>query len=127
VRRFSRIAVVGVAVALPLTASAMLHLKLARSEPAANATVPAAPTVIKLWFSQPPQLAVTRVSLVHGGDAPVSLAPVTRAQGADAPVVAPVPAGLAPGRWTIRWRTVSADGHAVKGDIPFTVGTPAAR
>ncbi|MCU0635540.1 MAG: copper resistance protein CopC [Gemmatimonadaceae bacterium] len=119
--------VVLAALLVPAASYAMLHLKLVRSEPAANATLAAAPAQVKLWFSQAPQLPVTRLSLVRADGAPTALTPVTRADGANEPIVAPLPAGLAPGTWTIRWRTVAKDGHAVKGDVRFTIAAPAAR
>jgi copper resistance protein C len=105
---------------LPLAAAVSRHLKLVRSEPAANSRVSGAPAAIRLWFSQPTQLAVTKVSLVPATGSAVVLSGLTQTN-AGAPVVAPVGAPLAPGTWRIRWRTVARDGHPIKGEIPFTV------
>ena len=41
--------------------------------------------------------------------------------GADRSVVANVQGRLSPGRYTVAWRTMSRDGHAMRGTIPFTV------
>jgi copper resistance protein C len=118
-RRVARGVLVGL-LSLPLGAAAAWHLKLVRSEPAANSRVSGATAAIRLWFSQPTQLAVTKVSLVPVTGPAIMLSGLTQAN-ATAPVVAPVGAPLAPGVWRIRWRTVARDGHPIKGEIPFTV------
>src|SRR5205814_1083597 len=33
-------------------------------------------------------------------------------------------AGLAPGRYRLRWQVLALDGHITRGDIPFTVAAP---
>ncbi len=101
-------------------ADAARHLKLLKSEPAANAAV-ASPTQVKLWFSQRPELAVTRVALKGPDGAERVLGPLARDAAAGAPIVAPVGAALAPGAWTIAWRTMAKDGHVLNGTVRFTV------
>lgn len=112
--------------ALPAALQAtVLHLKLVRSAPVANSTVTTAPTEIRLWFSQRPELTVTSIRLRSGsGSAAVerALAPLTRAPMAGSPIVAPVGAALAPGQYEVLWRTMARDGHVLNGSIPFTVG-----
>jgi methionine-rich copper-binding protein CopC len=39
----------------------------------------------------------------------------------EAPVTAPVTGTLAPGAYSVDWRTMAADGHVVRGTIRFTV------
>jgi methionine-rich copper-binding protein CopC len=116
------------AVLLPAVATAARHLKLVRSEPAAKAVLAAPPTQVRLWFTQAPELSVTRLTLVRADGESFPLAAPTRAAAKDAPVVAEVGATrVTPGPWTIRWRTVAKDGHAMKGEIPFTVAPAATR
>ncbi|HEX9938222.1 MAG TPA: copper resistance CopC family protein [Longimicrobium sp.] len=98
--------------------AAALHLHLLRSAPAADSTV-ASPAVVQLWFSEAPQVAVTRVRMTGPGDRAVRLGRVRA--GADRSVTANVQGRLTPGRYTIAWRTMSRDGHAMRGTIPFTV------
>ncbi len=111
--------------AVPVLASAsMLHLKLARSEPAANAVLTTAPTQIKLWFTQKPELTVTSIKVKSGRGATAverALAPLARGTAADAPITAPVGAALAPGHYEVVWRTMARDGHVLNGVIPFDV------
>ncbi|HEU4560422.1 MAG TPA: copper resistance CopC family protein [Longimicrobium sp.] len=95
-----------------------LHLHLLRSAPAADSTV-ASPAVVQLWFSEAPQVAVTSVRMTGPNGNAVRIGRVRT--GADRSVVANVQGRLAPGRYSVAWRTMSRDGHAMRGTIPFTV------
>lgn len=117
---------------VPVAAGALsVHLRLLRSEPAANARLAAAPTQVKLWFSQRAELAVTSIKLRSGSGATAVervLAPLSRASANDAPITANVGAALAPGHFEVVWRTMARDGHVLNGVIPFDMGgTPAQR
>ena len=130
-RRWTSRIVLGAAIVpVPLMANAvMLHLKLSRSEPAANARLATSPTAVKLWFTQRPELTVTAIKIRSGAGAAAverTLAPLARAAAANAPISAPVGAALAPGHYEIVWRTMARDGHVLNGVIPFDVSTPAA-
>ncbi|HET7462671.1 MAG TPA: copper resistance CopC family protein [Longimicrobium sp.] len=98
--------------------AAAFHLHLLRSSPAADSTV-ASPAVVRLWFTESPQVAVTSVRMTGPGDRAVRLGRVRA--GAEHSVTANVQGRLAPGRYTIAWRTMSRDGHPMHGTIPFTV------
>jgi methionine-rich copper-binding protein CopC len=108
------------------TIAAARHLKLVRSEPAADSTVRTPPTTVKLWFSQRPELAVTRVVLTGATGAERVLAPLARGAAKDAPIEAPVGIALAAGPYTVTWRTMARDGHVLTGRFRFTVGGGAA-
>lgn len=97
-----------------------MHLRLIKSEPAKDEVV-AAPSVIRLWFSLAPELAVTTVRVTGATGKSVALSAVRRAGAAGAPVEADVTEALAPGRYTVSWKTSSRDGHPMKGDFSFTV------
>lgn len=99
------------------------HLHLVKSTPAANASVAAAPDSIRLWFSQAPELKLTTVKVTGPGTAAVALAPL--AKGDSALVVAGVKGKMAAGSYTVAWRTMSKDGHVVRGTFAFRVGAPA--
>jgi copper resistance protein C len=118
----------GRGVALAATAAAVLassawsapfHLRLLKSTPAANATIPAPPASIQLWFSQAPELAVTSVKVTGPGSVAVPLA--TLAGGDSSLVVAPVKGKMAAGAYTVAWRTMAKDGHVARGSFAFTV------
>jgi copper resistance protein C len=126
-----RAALVACAV-LPLSVGAtMLHLRLSRSEPAANQKLTTSPMQVKLWFTQRPELTVTSIKLLAGSGASAverALAPLSRAAAATAPITAPIGAALAPGHYEVVWRTMARDGHVLNGVIPFDVaGAPLPR
>jgi len=100
------------------TRVAAFHLHLLRSTPAADSTV-ASPAMVQLWFTESPQLAVTSVRMTGPHARAVRLGRVRA--GAEHSVTANVQGHLAPGRYTISWRTMSRDGHPMHGTIPFTV------
>ena len=124
-RRFA--AVVLLAAAPAVSMAAARHLKLIRSEPMANAVLTLSPREVKLWFSQRPELTVTRIKLKSGTGATAverALAPLSRAAADSAPIVAPIGAALGPGHYEIVWRTMARDGHVLNGVIPFDIGAP---
>ena len=100
---------------------APFHLHLVKSAPEANATVTTAPDSVRLWFSQRPELAVTSVKVTGPAQSAVALAPLAR--GDSALVIAPVKGKMATGSYTVAWRTMSKDGHAVRGTFSFRVAS----
>ena len=103
------------------------HGVLRKSEPAAGAILSIAPRVIRLTFSEPPQLAFTQVELFGPDSQRVALSPL-RAAAPDTTVVviANVLGPLRAGRYRIAWQITSADGHPVRGAVAFRIATDAA-
>ena len=120
VRRLASLVAASAAVSAVSAWSAPFHLHLVKSVPAANATVGAAPDSIRLWFSQAPELKVTSVKVTGPGTTAVSIAPL--AERDSSLVVAPVKGKMAAGAYTVAWRTMSKDGHVVKGTFAFRIG-----
>ena len=111
--------------ALPLLllaspAAAPAHSLLVRSEPGRNATVTRVPERVKLWFSERIEPAYAKLSVwseagkqVDAGDAAVA---------PDGPALLSVSTpGLGPGRYAVRFRVLSVDGHVVESSFSFTV------
>ena len=111
--------------ALPLLllaapAAAPAHSQLVRSEPGRNATVTRVPERVKLWFSERIEPAYAKLSVwseagkqVDAGDAAVA---------PDGPALLSVSTpGLGPGRYTVRFRVLSVDGHVVESSFGFTI------
>jgi copper transport protein len=103
-----------------LARSAAVHATLVSAEPAANSHLATSPTRVRLVFSEPVEGKLGRISL-HPTAGPT----ITLRAGADPrdvhAVIAPVDS-LAPGRYRVEWRVVSADGHPVDGKFTFSVG-----
>lgn len=119
--RFGLAALVGSAM-LAANSPAWAHAHLVSSNPAANATVSAAPKTITLTFSAKVAPAFSKFELVmpeHGG----MKVPVKTAVSKDGKsIVGAVSAPLAKGAYKIAWSAASADGHKMTGEVPFTVG-----
>lgn len=118
-----RVAVVGgmaAVVALAGAATSALHLKLDKSEPAADATVHGSPAAVHLWFSEAPQAKLTSVKVTGADGNAIDLKPAAAEEDAKH-IVATVPSQLAAGAYSLTWRTQSKDGHVVNGTFGFTV------
>ena len=119
VRRLASLVAAAAALFAVTAWSAPFHLHLVKSVPAANATVGAAPDSIRLWFSQAPELKLTSVKVTGPRTTAVPIAPLAARD--SALVVAPVKGKMAAGSYTVAWRTMSKDGHVVRGTFAFTV------
>jgi methionine-rich copper-binding protein CopC len=109
-----------VVVAGATPASGVRHLKLDRADPAVNGTVTQAPTAIRLYFSQAPQIKGTSVHVLDAKERAVPLADAHADPKDGKIVIADVKAAVIPGTYTVAWRAMAADGHVVKGDFRFT-------
>jgi methionine-rich copper-binding protein CopC len=129
-RRYT-VAVIVAAAAAALIASpthAMRHLRLVRSFPAADTVLARSPDTVRLWWSEPPELPFTKIELKNAKGVALKLRPVTRSTDKkDASVAASIVAPLQQGRYDVSWRTMSKDGHVMKGTFAFRVGTPTPR
>jgi copper transport protein len=120
--------------ALAVAASVLLlpavlyaHGVLRKSEPANGAVLRVAPRAIRLTFSEPPQLAFTRVELIGPDSQRVTLSPLrVAAPDSTGVVVADVLGALRAGRYRITWQITSADGHPVRGTVAFRIAADAA-
>ena len=99
-----------------------LHFTLSKSEPAADATV-SPPEELRLWFTEAPQDNSTSIRLM-AGDAPVETGPATPDSDDDKVYSVAVGHPLGAGGYSIAWRSMAADGHVVRGAIPFSVQVP---
>jgi copper transport protein len=120
VRRAWLVAVVAAA-ALVLPASAWAHAALLRTVPEASRTVNAAPTEVRLTYSEPvaPKFAI--VSVTDAAGRQVTSGPPAAAPGAPQTLVTPLER-VPEGWYLVFWRVISADGHPVRGAFTFAVG-----
>ena len=103
--------------------SAEPHLALERSVPDADASVGQELEEIRLFFTQPPQLAGTSIRLVDRRDRLVE-ATAAEADTDDPSVVfIRLEGALAAGTYKVHWRALAQDNHPVNGDFGFAVVT----
>ena len=101
------------------------HLSLVKSEPANSAIVKRAPKAITLWFTQKPNVKLTRVVLVYAGRDTVKTVAAVAADTTGKKVRISITPTLRPGKYEVSWRTLARDGHAVAGKFAFTYDTSA--
>ena len=105
------------AFALSLAGAAAAHSRPETTAPADGEVVAAAPAVISISFDKP--MRVTTIELT-GADGEAfalertdEMAPVTRFEATPPPLPA--------GRYTVTWRGLSEDGHAMSGRFSFEI------
>jgi copper resistance protein C len=115
------VAMAAPAAALLLVAgSALAHSVLVRSQPERRATLTRAPEEVRLWFSERIEPAYARVSVWDAGGKQVD-ARDAAVDPADATTLAVRTPGLRAGRYTVRYRVLSVDGHVVESSFSFTI------
>lgn len=140
VRHRLRTLVLGVALATAavfgIAAPASAHDALTGSEPASGATVSADLTQVTLQFSADLMADGAEAHVYQGADPKVAADAgatdwVSGAVAIDGPnLVVPLTEGLEPGTYSVNWRVVSSDGHAISTSsaeiVSFTVTQGAA-
>ena len=101
------------------SAPAPPHLSLASASPAADDTLTAAPTEIRLSLTEAVNPALATLSLT-GPEGEIGLADPERGETGQV-VVVRILDGIRPGRYTVFWRVVGADGHPVAGELEWVV------
>jgi len=103
-----------------------LHLRLVRSEPAADTILATAPATLRFIFSEAPDAKGAAVTMAdHAGKA-VTLGKAAPDRTDAKLLIVPVPGPLAAAAYRITWRVLSRDGHVVRGELGFTL-RPAAQ
>jgi putative copper export protein/methionine-rich copper-binding protein CopC len=100
---------------------AFAHAHLKRSEPAAGSQLAAPPRVIRLWFSEQPDLSMTFVSLKDSAGNAFALSSAKREESGQMGIAFNVLEALPSGRYTLTWRTAASDGHPSQGKVTFVV------
>ncbi|MHB1263525.1 MAG: copper resistance CopC/CopD family protein [Gemmatimonadaceae bacterium] len=121
-RRTAAIAAASLAMLLSPLDAAQAHGRLKGSVPAAGAHVPAAPRMLRLEFTEAPELPFARVELRGPTGTAVPLGALRVDPASPAVLMAPlVPEALPAGVYTVQWQIAGADGHPVRGEFVFTV------
>jgi copper transport protein len=123
VRRLAHGLIVGVVAAVVLTAGAGVasaHALLSSSDPADGASLPKAPSEIRLTFTESPDPALSTILVLDPGGTNLPVGPPTLQP--PRTLTASLPA-LPNGVYTVSWQTVSTqDGHETAGVFAFGVG-----
>jgi len=107
--------------AMLMPARAWAHAHLVRSDPAAGSHLAVAPQVIRLWFSEQPELSMTFASLKDSAGKTFALSSAERETSGQMGLALHVLKALPPGRYILSWRTAASDGHPSSGKLTFVV------
>ena len=100
---------------------AWAHALLKRSDPAAGSRVATSPQLIRLWFSEQPELPMTFISLKDANGREFLLAVPQKDPADPLALSVRVSQSLPAGRYTVAWRTAASDGHPSHGTFGFVV------
>jgi copper resistance protein C len=100
--------------------SALAHSMLVKAEPPRRAILTKSPSQVRLWFNE--KIEGDYASLVVLNDKKQSITAVKPILAPDDPksIVLPLPE-LIPGKYSIKFRVLSVDGHVVESSFDFTV------
>jgi copper transport protein len=123
IRRAVLCALVALGILTTTAGPALAHANLLSSSPAVNGRVKESSQTVTLSFSEPVQiLNRSDVTIVDGRGVRVDGGRPSTAPGRSNVVVIPLKGPLVPSSYTVRYRVVSADSHAVASAYVFGVG-----
>ena len=110
-------------VGLP-SGTALAHAMLVKAEPARRAALTRAPSQVRLWFNE--EIEKDYASLAVQDMAKATVTEIKPHVAADDPksIVLPLPE-LEAGKYTVKFRVLSVDGHVVDSSYDFTVKSKA--
>jgi methionine-rich copper-binding protein CopC len=118
-----RAALAAALVALAAAAPAGAHAVLVRSTPGARATVGDVPDRVELWFSERLEPEFSTASVWNAAGARVDRQDARVDPGDPRRLSVGLPA-VGPGRYAVRYRVLSVDGHIVDATFVFTIRGP---
>ncbi|MEU2864611.1 copper resistance protein CopC [Streptomyces mirabilis] len=108
-------------------APASAHAVLRDSDPPAGTVLKAAPAQVTVTFDESVALVENSVRVLDPDNRPVTAGDPEHADGRGNTARVRLTGGLRRGTYTVGWRVVSADSHAVSGAFTFSVGKPSER
>lgn len=113
--------VVPLALLLLLAPSTLLaHAYLVKSSPAQRAVLHRAPAKIQLWFSEPLEPRYSTLTVTDSNGWRVDSG-ITEISADDPKHLSATLSDLPPGRYFVKYRVLSIDGHIVEDRFSFTV------
>jgi methionine-rich copper-binding protein CopC len=105
---------------LAFTGIASAHAFVDRAEPKVGADVNAAPTEIKIWFTQQIEPAFSKIRVFDPNGVQIDSKDSRQDKDDKKLLIVSVP-HLSPGTYRVEWKVVSTDTHHTSGDFKFTI------
>jgi methionine-rich copper-binding protein CopC len=109
------------AACLPWAPPALAHAALVRSDPARRAVLTQPPGQVRLWFNERIERDYSTISVLDSAGRTIATGQPKIPADDPKLLLLDLPS-LAPGRYTVRYRINSVDGHVVAASYEFTVG-----
>ena len=106
-----------------LPTAALAHAVLVKSIPAQRSSLTESPPRVELWFNERLEPAYSRASVTDEAGMQIDLrdALVSKEDARRLSLSLPP---LRPGRYAVKFRVLSVDGHVVESSLTFTVKSP---
>ena len=101
-------------------APVLAHAALVKAEPPRRAVLAKAPTQVQLWFNEEIESAYASLVVLDSSKNPVTSVKPQLASNDLKAIVLPLPE-LAPGKYSVKFRVLSLDGHVIQSSFDFTV------
>ncbi|MEE9580692.1 MAG: copper resistance CopC family protein [Nitrosomonadaceae bacterium] len=115
--------IVSIAIVLSMvghTTPVLAHAQLIKAEPARRAVLDKAPTQVRLWFNEEIEGAYTSLSVLNANKKPVTDAKPRVVSDDPKSIILSLP-DLEPGKYSVKFRVLSVDGHIVDSSFDYTV------
>lgn len=112
-------AVMAIALALPV-APVLAHSMLVKAEPPRRAVLAKTPAQVRLWFNEEIEGDYASLVVLDAEKHPVTEIKPQLASDDPKSIVLPLPE-LVPGKYFVKYRVLSVDGHVVESSFDFTV------
>jgi methionine-rich copper-binding protein CopC len=107
------------------SAPVLAHAMLVKAEPPRRAQLAQPPAQVRLWFNEEVEKDYASLSVLDATKAPVTETKPHIAEDDPKAIVLPLPE-LSSGKYTVKFRVLSVDGHVVDSSYDFTVKSKAA-
>ncbi|MCP9452899.1 MAG: copper resistance protein CopC [Nitrospira sp.] len=96
------------------------HSKLVKSDPPQRASLNKPPAQVRLWFNEEIEGDYATLVVLNAAKQPVTDAKPSIAQDDPKSIWLPLPE-LSPGKYSVKFRVLSVDGHVVESSFDFEV------
>lgn len=103
----------------PVT-SAFAHSMLVKAEPPRRAVLTKSPIQVRLWFNEKIEGDYASLVVLDAKKQPITDLKPTLTPDDPKSIVLPLPE-LSPGKYSVKFRVLSVDGHVVESSFDFTV------
>ena len=103
-------------------APARFHAHLVKADPAVNDTISTTPKTVRLWFSEPVELALSHLKVVRVGGDTLKTGTLRHEGSAATTAAADLMASVTtPGTYVVTYHVVARDGHPTSGEYRFVI------